>query len=209
MDAKKIPATTASFTERPLGRPRDDEARSAILQASLKLVSECGYRALTFEKIAKESGSAKTTIFRWWPSKAAVVMEAFLNYISPKIEFPPVSKRVTPLESIRRQMQAIARIFQGPHGDLLRALMAEAQLDSELAQSFVNDWILPRRAMASAILRAGVKAREIRGDIDIDVAIDALYGGLYYRFLIPYAPLSPAFARELANAVLNGIAESH
>jgi AcrR family transcriptional regulator len=187
------------------GRPRDDESQEAILRAALDLVKESGYRALTIERIAGRAGAGKTTIYRWWPSKAAVVMEAFLKYISPEIEFPSVST-VSPSESIRQQMQSVARAYRGPHGDLLRALIAEAQFDRELASAFVTNWIRPRREMATAILQSGIASGELESDIDVNVAIDALYGALYYRFLIPYAPLSQKFAREVANTVLNGLA---
>jgi hypothetical protein len=108
-------------------------------------------------------------------------------------------------ESIRLQMQALAQAFRGPRGDLLRALLAEAQFDSELSHALVNSWTRPRRELATQILKAGVASGELRSDLDVDVAIDALYGGLYYRFLIPYAPLSPKYARALADTVLNGL----
>ena len=189
-----------------VGRPRDEEARNAILRASLSLVKEFGYRSLTIEKIAGRAGTAKTTIYRWWPSKAAVVVEAFRFYISPQLEFPSISA-MSACESIRRQMQALAGAFQGPHGDLLRALLAEAQFDSELSHVLINTWTLPRRALATEILKAGIATGELKNDIDVNVAIDALYGGLYYRFLIPYAPLSPKYARALADTVLNGLVE--
>lgn len=186
------------------GRPRDEEARNAILRASLSLVKEFGYPSLSIEKIARRARTGKTTIYRWWPSKAAVVGEAFLSYISPEIEYPSVSA-MTVRESIRRQMQAIARAFRGPHGDLLRALLVEAQFDQELASAWVTGFTLPRRKLATEVLKAGIASGELRSDIDMNVAIDALYGGLYYRFLIPYAPLSPEFAGQLADAVLNGL----
>jgi AcrR family transcriptional regulator len=188
------------------GRPRDQEARNAILRASLSLVKEFGYRSLTIEKIAQRAGTGKTTIYRWWPSKAAVVAEAFLSYISPQIEFPSISA-MSACESIRRQMQAVARAFRGPHGDLLRALVAEAQFDLELSQALVKIWVGPRRALATEILNAGIASGELKSDIDVNVAIDSLYGGLYYRFLIPYAPLSPKYARALADTVMYGLVQ--
>ena len=104
-------------------------------------------------------------------------------------------------------MQALAGAFQGPHGDLLRALIAEAQFDSELSHAWVKIWVGPRRALAIEILKAGIASGELKSDIDVNVAIDALYGGLYYRFLIPYAPLSSEFAAELADTVLNGLVQ--
>ena len=188
------------------GRPRDEEARNAILQASLSLVKEFGYRSLTIEKIAQRAGTGKTTIYRWWPSKAAVMAEAFRSYISPQIEYPSISA-MSACESIRRQMQALAGAFQGPHGDLMRALWAESQFDSELSHALINTWTLPRRAMATEILKAGIASGELKSDIDVNVAIDALYGGLYYRFLIPYAPLSAKYARALADTVMYGLVQ--
>src|SRR5260370_19907066 len=188
------------------GRPRDQEARNAILQAALSLVKEFGYRSLTIEKIARRAGAGKTTIYRWWPSKAAVVGEAFLSNISPEIAFPSVSA-MSACESIRRQMRAVALAFRSPHGDLLRALLAEAQFDSELSHALVKTWVRPRRALAFAILKAGIASGELKSDIDVNVAIDALYGGLYYRFILPYAPLSPKYARALADTVMNGLVQ--
>src|SRR5258708_37683837 len=107
-----------------VGRPRDEEARNAILRASLSLVKEFGYRSLTIEKIARRAGTGKTTIYRWWPSKAAVVVEAFRFYISPQIQFPTISA-ISACDSIRRQMQALAAAFQGPYGVLFRSLRTE------------------------------------------------------------------------------------
>src|SRR5260370_33376663 len=132
------------------GRPRDEAARNAILRASLSLVKEFGYRSLTIEKIAQRAVTGKTTIYRWWPSKAAVVAEAFLIYISPEIQFPSISA-MSACESIRRQMQALAAAFQGPYGDLLRAVVAEAQVDSESSHALVGIWGRPRRALATQV----------------------------------------------------------
>src|SRR5258706_461841 len=166
------------------GRPRDEAARNAILRASLSLVKEFGYRSLTIEKIAQRAGTGKTTIYRWWPSKAAVVAEAFLIYISPEIQFPSISA-MSACESIRRQMQALAAAFQGPYGDLLRALVAEAQFDSELSHALVEIWVRPRRALATEILKAGIATGELRSDIDLYVA---------YAFVSP--PSDPGLTRN-------------
>ena len=189
------------------GRPRDQEARNAILLAALSLVKEFGYRSLTIDKIARRAGTGKTTIYRWWPSKGAVVGEAFLSHISPEIAFPSVSDEVSAVESIRQQMRAVARAFRGQDGDLLRALVAEAQFDPELSDALVETWVRPRRALAIGILKAGIASGELRRDVDVNVAIDALYGGLYYRFLLPYAPLTPEYARALADTVMNGLVQ--
>src|SRR5437870_1396264 len=104
-------------------------------------------------------------------------------------------------------MRAEARARRGAHGYLLPGLLAEALLESELSHAVVKTWVRPRRGLATEILKAGIASGELRSGIDVNVAIDALYGGLYYRFLIPYAPLSPEFAGELADTVLNGLVQ--
>src|SRR5260370_6085981 len=103
-----------------VGRPRDEEARNAILRASLSLVKEFGYRSLTIEKIAQRAGTGKTTIYRWWPSKAAVVAEAFLSHIPSQIELPSRSS-LSACPSIPPPTQPLAGPIPSAPGTLFRA----------------------------------------------------------------------------------------
>jgi AcrR family transcriptional regulator len=191
-----------SAAPRPKGRPRSHEAHVAILKAALSEVQELGFRAVSIDSLSVKSGVAKTTIYRRWPNKAAVVMDAFFYEIGPNIAFPPCEKSV---DSIRIQMRAVARAFRGKFGPLIKSLLGEAQFDPELAEAFRDRWIAPRRETAKAVIRDAVRKEELRSDIDLDTTIDALYGGLYYRLLIGAGALSQAYVDDLFHHVMGGL----
>lgn len=187
---------------RPKGRPRSHEAHMAILKAALSEVHELGFRAVSIDSLSAKAGVAKTTIYRRWPNKAAVVMDAFFHEIGPGIAFVPCEKSV---DSIQIQMQALAKAFRGKFGPLIKALLGEAQFDPELAEAFRDRWIAPRREAAKAVLRDAIRKEELRSSIDLDTTIDALYGGLYYRLLIGAGRLSQAYVDDLFRHVMGGL----
>jgi AcrR family transcriptional regulator len=130
---------------RSVKRLRPEEIQAVILNAAFEDLLEHGFRAVTVESISAKTGIAKTSIYRRWPNKAAMVMEAFLFRIGPGIEFPRKPRYV---ESIRLQMLALAKAFRGPFGSMIKALLGEAQFDAELAEAFRTRWITPRREAA-------------------------------------------------------------
>jgi AcrR family transcriptional regulator len=191
-----------SDAPKPKGRPRSHEAHVAILKAALSEVHELGFRAVSIDSLSVKSGVAKTTIYRRWPNKAAVVMDAFFYEIGPEIAFPPCERSV---DSIQIQMRAVAKAFRGKFGPLIKALLGEAQFDPELAEAFRDRWIEPRRETAKTVIRDAIRKQELRSDIDLDTTIDALYGGLYYRLLIGAGPLSQAYVDDLFHHVMDGL----
>jgi AcrR family transcriptional regulator len=183
----------------PSGRPRDQHADTKILEAALRLLEQHGFRAVTLEGIAEEAGVARTTVYRRWPNKAAVVMDAFLTQVAPGIAFPehPVA-----LERLRLQMQLLAQAFRQGPGLLIRALLAEAQFDEELRAAVHHGWIAKRRASAKAIIEDAILAGELPNDANADALLDALYGGLYYWLLIDREVLTEAYVDSLFATVL-------
>jgi AcrR family transcriptional regulator len=163
---------------------------------------ENGFRAVTVESISAKTGIAKTSIYRRWPNKAAMVMEAFLFRIGPGIAFP---RKASYVESIRLQMLALAKALRGPYGSIIKALLGEAQFDAELAEAFRTRWIAPRRETAKEVIQSAVRNKELRSDVDLDYVLDALYGGLYYRLMIGSGPLSDACVRGIYFAVMDGL----
>jgi AcrR family transcriptional regulator len=183
-------------------RLRPEEIEGVIINAVFENLLAHGFRALTVESISAKTGIAKTSIYRRWPNKAAMVMEAFLCKIGPGIEFP---RKASYVESIRLQMLALAKAFRGPFGPIIKALLGEAQFDAELAEAFRTRWIAPRRATAKEVIRSAIRNKELRSEVDVDQALDALYGGLYYRLMIGSGPLSDAYVRDIFSAVMNGL----
>jgi AcrR family transcriptional regulator len=184
------------------GQKRGEQVRELILETAIDLVFEAGFRSVSVESIAARSGVAKTTIYRRWPNKAAVVMDAFMARVGSGTLFP-TARKVT--DRIRLQMHAMAKVFMGKDGALVRGLLAEAQCDPELAVAFRERWTLPRRAMAVAVFREAIEQGELRRDIDPETAIDLLYAPLYYRLLMGTGDLSQNYIEGLFEHGMKGL----
>jgi len=188
---------------RTAGRPRDDSLDAAIMAAALHLVGERGYAAVTLDAIAEQACTSKTAIYRRWPKKAAIIMDAFLA------EAEPLIQPVTGLpfrDTIIAQMTALTDFLQTtPGGRTLRGLIAEAQTDTALADAIRERWLAPRRAVAAAMYADAHEAGELRGDIDSGALVDALYGPLYFRLLLGHAPIDHAFIAQTVDTVLGGV----
>jgi AcrR family transcriptional regulator len=184
------------------GRPRNPRAHDSILIAALEEVAEVGFRASGMDAIAERAGVAKTTIYRRWPNKAALVMDAFLVHVGKDTAFPPANRAI---DSMKLQLKAQARAFRGKYGRLVKALVGESQFDPELAAVFSDRWRTERRRAAKQIIQRAIEEGDIRPNIDIDVAIDTLYAPLYYRLQIKSGPLSDEFADKVFDQVIAGL----
>jgi AcrR family transcriptional regulator len=152
-------------------------------------------------EIAAEAGVGKMTLYRHWPNKAALVMDSLLVLIGSETDFPEAGSAI---ESLRQQLDLQAAFFQSSRGTLIRSLVAEAQSDSELAIAFRERWLNPRREGVRHIMRAAVAEGSLRSDIDIDTAIDLLYGSLYYRLLLGAGALDERFVDGIYDQFLKG-----
>jgi AcrR family transcriptional regulator len=184
-----------AVTKTPDERRRNEQARAAILRAARELLERRGFRRLTIEGIAARAGVGKATIYRWWPSKAAVVMDAVLQAANPRIPFPDTGSA---REDVRRQIASVIELYtRTKTGRGIMTLIAESQHDPALAESMRDRFIASRRAEAATVIERGIERRELRPDLDVGVAIDALYGAVYYRLLVSHAPLDAAYADTL------------
>lgn len=183
------------------GRPRNEGADRAILQAALDLVSAEGYRAITVDQIAARAQVGKMTIYRRWPNKAAVVMDALLVLVGPETDFPSAPCAI---ESMKKQLYLQVKFFRSKYGRLIRSLLAEAQSNEELAEAFRERWIVPRRQGVVAVLQRAIDQGKLRSDIDLELATDMLYGPLYYRLLIGTGSVTNALADVLYEQFMAG-----
>ncbi len=157
---------------------------------------------LTIEAVAARAGVGKTTIYRWWPTKAVLVADAFLSSVIRETHFPDTG---SVREDLRAQMQRLASIFRGSRGRILRLLIGGGQSDPELIAAFRNRFLLPRRAEAISILQRAIDRGQLSRDIDRNMLLDALYGPLYFRMLIGHGPLSASFVDDVCDAVMDGL----
>ena len=190
------------MSQETVRQKRGEQVRQLILETTIDLVFEVGFRSVCVESIAARSGVAKTTIYRRWPNKAAVVMDAFMMRVGSGTLFPTARKVA---DRIRLQMHAMAKVFMGKDGALVKGLLAEAQFDPELAVAFRERWTLPRRAMAVAVFREAIERGELRREIDPETAIDLLYAPLYYRLQMGTGDLSEDYVEGLFEHGMKGL----
>ncbi|GHO68263.1 TetR family transcriptional regulator [Ktedonobacter sp. SOSP1-52] len=181
------------------GRRRSNQAHQAILQATREVLSQVGYRDMTIEAIAAVAGVGKKTIYRWWPSKAAVALEVLTTSAEAREPFPDTGSLEGDLLTYFEQ--AFAGL-QGKTGTVLSGLSAEAQLDPEFAREFQQAFIVPMKASLVALLQRGLQRGELTPDTNLDVLADLIYGAKWYRFLLYPAPLDDAFARDIVRLIL-------
>ncbi len=189
--------------KRPPGRPRSEQARRAILSSTLAFLEkkEHGFGDLTIESVAQGAGVGKATVYRWWPTKAALVADAFAGSVTQKLHFPDTGAITTDMS---QQMRQLVKILRSRRGNVVSAILAGGQSDPTLIAAFRDRFLKPRRAEAYATLRRGISRGELPADQNLDLLLDALYGPIYMRFLIQHDSLTPGFVDALCDLVLGG-----
>lgn len=191
--------------KRPPGRPRSEESRQAILRSTLKLLKETGFPQLSIEAIAADADVSKATVYRWWPTKAALVADAFSVSAEQELRFPDTG---SVHKDMNLQMRQLIRVFRSPRGKVVAALLGGGQSDPELIAAFRERFLWPRRRQAYQTLQRGIDRGELPAGIDKDLTLDSLYGPIYMRFLIRHDELNEDFADALCGLVLRGVEQS-
>ncbi|MFB9884754.1 TetR/AcrR family transcriptional regulator [Planobispora siamensis] len=184
------------------GRVRSADARDAVMRATVELLEEAGYGGVTVEGVAARSEVAKSTVYRWWPSKAALVVDAYLQATADRMPDPDSGDLAADLTDF---VTALYQVIHHPvRVKALTGLMAEAQLDPGFAESFRVFTAQRQAALAQIFLRAVDRGRLPR-DLDLDYATDLVFGPFWYRLLLGHRPLDPAQARDHVATLLRGL----
>ncbi|MGZ3599785.1 MAG: TetR/AcrR family transcriptional regulator [Ktedonobacterales bacterium] len=201
--------TTSEHRRRP-GRPRSTQADQAILTATLQELTAVGYESMSIEGIAQRAGVGKSTIYRRWPSKEALVMAATraLQTAAPIIDTGDLRHDLHALIE-----HALALGSSGPFSQrLIIRAATELVTKPELAQSLVADLLLPRfQHFAHLIERA--KARgELRPDLNADLVLGMIAGPIFYYWLLgesatPVVPPSE-LATQIVSTIFDGMANT-
>jgi AcrR family transcriptional regulator len=150
------------------------------------------------EGVAAEASVSKATLYRWWPTKAELVFEAFLSVVEPELLF----RHDLPIrEALRTQMVRVSRIFAGKMGSVLATVIGAGQSEREMLAAFRRTWVEPRREEARQLLNEAMDRGEINRKFAPDTILDALYGPLYYRLLIGRDKLTDDYVEVILNMV--------
>ncbi|KJS59737.1 TetR/AcrR family transcriptional regulator [Streptomyces rubellomurinus] len=189
------------MTAEPNPDRRSQRARRAILDATFDLAVANGYAKLTIEAIAARAKVGKPTIYRWWPSKGAVALDALNERIGHTTDFPDTGDIAADLA---HQITAVAAMFLGDVGAVYRGIIGEAQHDPALNAAVRATIIEPRAQQCAARLDAAVAAGQLRADLPTRSMVDLFYGPLYYRFLLG-DPAGVPQVPDLVPEIINGL----
>lgn len=195
MSSKSVMATR--------GRPRSEQARSAVLSAARQL-AEARSGALTVGDVAAAAQVSRTTVYKWWHSAAEVMLESLLDQERGSIDLPDgLSAR----EILRRHLNDLAAIFNEPcTSAMLLSLIGDAAHDQPTRDAFVSAWLAPRRAAALRVLQSAQASGEVRQEVDLEIAVDALFAPLYHRLTYGHAPLWDDLGDRVLDTVWPGLA---
>jgi len=193
--------TPVNGNKRPPGRPRSEHARQAILRSTMNLLQDTGFDDLTIEAIATDAGVGKATVYRWWPNKGALVVDAFASRTESKLHFPDTG---SVYRDVSFQMRRAVAIFRSPQGRIVAALLGAGQSDPELLEAFRARFLRPRRQEAYKTLLRGIDRGELPRGLDLDLVLDILYGAIYMRFLIRHDELSEHYVDDVCRVILQG-----
>jgi AcrR family transcriptional regulator len=186
------------------GRPRSEKAHRAILDAAAELLLDRGLAAVSVDAVAERAGVSKATIYRWWPTKESLALDALYT------EWAAARPSPRDTGSLRGDLLSLLRPWarvasSRPYGRVIAALITEAQTDPVFAAEYRQRVVEPRRDQARAIFSRAADRGEIAPGIKVEVALDLLYGALYHRLLHGHGPLNDRFVRDVIDMALAGI----
>jgi AcrR family transcriptional regulator len=185
------------------GRPPSEKAAShdCIMDAVYVALQEKSVRDLTIEEVAKRAKVGKPTLYKWWPTKATLVLAMLCERMAPNLEKPTA---LSAEESLRLRVRRLIDAFNGPFGKIVAGLIAEGQSEPAVIREFFDRWVSPRRNATIADLQRGKNSGELLSETEPELLNDAIFGAIYYRMLLRSAPLTRRFGEELVEQLIRG-----
>lgn len=182
-------------------RRRNARSHRAILDATTDLLAEGGYGLLTVEGVAARAGVGKATVYRWWPSKGALAVEAMSATLATPAPTETGDLRVDLLAAVQRVIQLLVR---DPHGAIIPALVPDLVRDPVLAEQFRDQILRPRRSIVAGIVRRAVDRGDLPPDLDVELLLDVYVGAVFYRHVVSGEEVTDRLAEQLVGLLLDG-----
>ena len=176
------------------GRPRSFASQDSILSETAKLLLHASVRDVSIEMIAKKAGVGKTTIYRWWPNKVAVILDAVLGKaITTNVDLVAGG---SPQDMLVKHLERFVRLMKGRNGKIISEIFAEAQGNAETLEVFYRHFMMGYEEILANIIEQGKAAGEFRGNLQTEMAVDMIYGTLFYRLMSHPDALGQDFADQ-------------
>jgi AcrR family transcriptional regulator len=188
------------------GRPRSETSRNSILQAASELLLQHGPGSISMDAVAQRAGASKATIYRWWPSKELLALDALFS------DWAPGQTGDHDTGSLAGDLLSLIRpwarqLTAEPYGRVIAALVTKAHSDPEFAKEYRSRFVQPRREPGRAIFARAIERGEIPADTDVEVALDLLYGPFYHRVLHGHAKVTDNFTRTVVDYVAAAVSK--
>ena len=191
---------------RARGRPRSEKAHKEILSAAMELLLAQGLHPMSMDDVARRAGVSKATIYRWWPSKEVLALDA----LATEWASTPTGQRDTGTlraDLLSRFRPWLRQLNRKPYARVVAGLVAEAQTNPEFGELYREHFVQPRRDATRELLIRASDRGEIAADTNLEVTLDLLYGPIYHRLLHGHAPLTERFALQVIDYVIAAISD--
>jgi AcrR family transcriptional regulator len=170
-----------------------------ILHAAYQCLCDKGIQAASTQEIAAAAGVSTATLYRWWDTKEAIMLDALFEHVKPALAY---GGKGSPLAKLREQAVRGIKFLRSEDGKVMARLITGIHENEELRQLLLERYYLPRRAMARELIEEAVAAGELPQDTDPEIVIDLLHGPQFFRLVMGHAPLTKEFAESINNIVL-------
>ena len=197
------PPRPAVAPRRGRGRRPADDVRADALRTVGQMLLRDGLESVTFERVARESGVSKTTLYRWWPSVGVLALESYFLAVEPALRFPDTGDvRADVATQLHRFVDVMTTT---PGGRVLTELVGRSQSDPDLSEAYRRLYSSGRRRLAVERFALAQEQGQIRAGLDLQVLVDQLWGAVYHRLLIPDEPVDHEFADALVAHLFDGV----
>lgn len=187
--------------QRSYGRPRSEQARISILEAAYSFLEAQPISTISMLHIARKAGVSTATVYRWWPTKETLLLDAFLHEADRRVLLPSAG---SPLERIQIHLLHLSRFLMGSHGIVVARLLTAIQDDPVLRDQFLERVQSPRSKALQSTAKEAVRAGELPARTNVSNFLDMLFGPILLRLLLRNEPLRESFVNSVFDSVVAG-----
>jgi AcrR family transcriptional regulator len=185
----------------PGGRPRSEASRVALLETAYGLMVDHPLSSISTQQIASKAGVSTATVYRWWATKEALLLDAFLHV---KEQRPPTGQEGKPLDRLREHVMGFGKSTVGKQGRVVARLLAAIQEDEKLREAFIQRLYLPQCGRVRTVAQEAVNAGELPPGTDVDLFLDSILGTILTRLLLRHEAIQAADVEKIFDFAVAG-----